>query len=248
MISFIPQGRLGNFMFKAAAAIAYSIKYNIEFSMPSITNSQKWNSVYYQHLVSPKWNNESKDNIFIQEKNLFKYDDILFKEEWRGKQIILDGYFQNVKYFKDYKETINKLLSIGYFSQGKVGIHVRRGDYLTIPDKHIVPTVDWYKKAMTFFPNYQFVFFSDDIKWCEDNFSDRDDCLFMKGFDEFTDFITLSKCEHFINSSSTFSWMAAWLNCNPDKKVITPAQWMTPRCTNQWTNELLLDEWIKLSV
>ena len=51
-------------------------------------------------------------------------------------------------------------------------MHVRRGDYLTIHDGlfHTPCNLKYYRQAMEMFPNVDFLFFSDDVGWCKENF------------------------------------------------------------------------------
>ncbi len=255
MISFKPTGRLGNFLFLAANCIAYAKKHNIEFSFPSETNDAKWNPIYLTHLANPKWI-KGKVDVEIKEKTYFKYDDIEFKEEWRDKQILLNGYWQNPKYFQDYREDILSIFDFDCHNWFKhyvngyifISVHVRRGDYVTLREKHPEVTKEWYENAMKQFDfsKQRFIFFSDDIVWCKQEFGDRFDCVFVEDGSELTDLIKISQCDHHINSSSTFSWMGAWLNKSKEKIVITPKQWMTPSHSNQWTEEIIPKEWIKM--
>lgn len=244
MVSFKPSGRLGNFLFEMAVTIAYAKKNNIQYSAPSQTNHTFHNPIYLQHLVNPKWEN-GKEEVIVNEKILYKFDEIEFKEEWRDKQIVLKGYWQNPKYFEDYRSEILEAFNLSdiNFLKETVSVHIRRGDYLTLPEKHPVVTKEWYEDAMKLFPNYEFIFFSDDIQWCQQQFGGRPDCTFSVRNSEIADMQLMTKCEHFINSASTFSWMGAWLSRNENKRVIVPKQWLMSQSSNQWTEEIVPKEW-----
>lgn len=247
MISFKPMGRLGNFLFSFAATIAYAKKHGIEYSAPTLTNDNFWNPVYLPHLVNPKFD-QGRADVIVNEKVLYKFDEIPFKEEWRDKQIVLRGYFQNPAYFENYRKEIIEAFGLSRydFNKGTVSVHVRRGDYLTLLEKHPSVTKGWYENAMKQFPDHEFLFFSDDIEWCQREFGGRRDCEFVvreRGIDGLK---LMTGCEHHINSASTFSWMGAWLNTNKDKKVIVPKQWLMPQSSNQWTEEIVPKGWIRI--
>lgn len=246
MVSFRPAGRLGNFLFSTAALISYAKKNRLDFCVPARTNDHYWNPVYLQHLTSPRWRYNDRHAVILNEETGYRYADLAFQEEWRYRQIEMRGYFQNPLYFEHDREDILK--TFGYhweLNKGFVSVHVRRGDYLTLTDKHPAVTVEWYLEAMSMFEGYQFIFFSDDIQWCKDTFAHRPDCSFHSG-SEVEDLVALSHCEHHINSASTFSWMGAWMNRNGEKRVVLPKQWLMPSHSNQWTEEIVPKTWTRI--
>ena len=49
-----------------------------------------------------------------------------------------------------------------------------------------------------------------------------------------------------IIANSSFSWWAAYLNSNPNKKVIAPSKWFGPAYDHFNTKDLVPKSWIKL--
>lgn len=247
MVKPLTYGRMGNFLFQAATAMAYAWRHGLEFSLPSETKSAKHNPIYLQHLVNPLWS-DGFEQVVIEEKQ-FCFQELPFKEEWRYKNIILDGYWQTEKYFKEYRDRI--LAAFGYPYEGDrwkgfVSIHVRRGDYLKLKNKHPEVPASWIQAAMRKFPGHHFCFFSDDIQWCQFAFGGRQDCSFSEGHDPETDLIRMSWCEHQICSASTFSWWGAWLNRNPNKRIIMPKLWYMPGHGGLDTKDIVPAQWERL--
>mgnify|MGYP000886517855 CR=1 FL=1 len=241
-VTFKNKGRLGNFLFQAATTIAYALDHGIDFAFPNKTNDQKWNPIYFDHLMKEV---PMHSSVTLNEKEYFKYDPIAFDKNWGVETIVLDGYFQNPMYFEHRRDEILDYFHLEdcNYSPGIVSVHVRRGDYLQLTDKHVLPSVAWYKEAMSLFPKCKFVFHSDDIQWCKDNFNHKH---YFFHSDEMWDLRRMMLSEHNICSPSTFAWWGAWLNQNPDKKVIVPKQWMQPGHSNQWTEEIIPKSWIRL--
>lgn len=247
MVTFKPTGRLGNFLFTCAAALVYAKKHSLSFTVPSNTTDPYWNPIYLPHLRNSAYD-ETREKIIIKEKEYFRYDTIEFREEWREKNIELQGYWQNPKYFDGYEHLILESFNFPWeLKRNTCSVHIRRGDYLTLRHKHPEVTVEWILKAMAIFEGHcRFYFFSDDIAWCEQTFGYRTDCDITKRNNEIESLIGISQCENHINSSSTFSWWGAWLNRYKDKMIITPKDWFTPQASNQWTNEVIPRNWIRL--
>lgn len=130
-----------------------------------------------------------------------------------------------------------------------VGVHIRRGDYLS--DKYRqalgdVCTEAYYNRAMEYMEQRagrcQFYFFSDDIEWVKEHYQ-RSDALYIESsmFDSYQswfDMCLMSFCSHHIIANSTYSWWGAWLNPR-DKIVIAPEIWARTKnfadiCPAEW--------------
>lgn len=251
MVSYNSAGRFGNVFMEICTALAYSIEHGLEFHAPNKTHDPYWQPIYFTHLSNPNWNH-NLETIRLWE-NGHQWQPLPFEESWRGKNIIIEGYRQSEKYFKDYRAEILYLLGLKWeMKPGVISIHVRRGDYMHLQQKHILYDIAYMRKATSFFYNKgysHFKVFSDDIDWCKEEFSKPDFAAFNIEFstnaDEISDIEEMSSCEHNINSSSTFAWAASWLNRNPDKIVVTPEKWFVDGY-NLETKDIIPDEWIKM--
>lgn len=245
MVTFNPVGRFGNWYMEAATSMAYALRHKLDFSMPNQGMRDKyWNPVYCTHLCNENYN-PNLEEIRIWE-NGHHYQELPFEESWRHKNIIIEGYRQSEKYFKDFRDEILYLMNFPYKKNtGYVCIHWRRGDYVLLTDKHPVVTVEYYEKAMEMFDGYRFKVFSDDINFCKEQLKHRSDVEYSTNDDVERDFIEMQNCEHFINSSSTFSWAAAWHSQSCNKKIITPRLWFTEGYHLE-TKDIIPDSWIKL--
>lgn len=247
MVVFQNVGRLGNWLFELAAVIGYSQKHNLDFTVPDRTRDHKWNPIYMQHLVNRKWN-PRLPIITIQEER-HPYQVLPFMEEWRNINIILKGYWQSEKYFIDYRDEVLKAFAIPYNrNKGVVSIHVRRGDYLQYPDKHPPVSIDWYMDAVKYFEGLgykKFLVFSDDIAWCKENFKGTK-FSFSEGNKEMKDLELMANSDHFINSSSTYSWWGSWLGQYPHKQIITPRLWFVEGHGGLDVSNIIPEGWIKV--
>ncbi len=246
MVTFNNAGRFGNWYMECCTALAYALRHKLEFHSPKQDGKDPfWNPVYCQHLNNPNWN-PHLETIHLWE-NGHGYQELPFEESWRDKNIIIEGYRQSEKYFKDFRSEILYLLDFPYEKkEGYVCIHVRRGDYLHLRNKHPEVPKEWYENAMKMFPDYKFKFFSDEIEWCKREFGGRDNVEFStNGSDIVADFIEMQNCEHFINSSSTFSWSAAWHSRSENKIIVTPQKWFVDGYS-LYTGDIIPENWIKL--
>lgn len=182
-----------------------------------------------------------------------------------------DGYWAKPHYFRNISDLLKSELSLKeeYFNEDfirikqkittssfpYVAIHVRRGDYLDSVNSKIFYSLrsDYYKSAISYFNDkfdqIRFIFFSNDIIWCRQNFSGNYEFMDESAkLSDFHEFELIKLCKHQIIANSTFSWWAAWLNENQDKIVIAPEKWYTnPRLQTKFRKgNLIPDSWIKL--
>jgi hypothetical protein len=143
--------------------------------------------------------------------------------------VIPDLYLQDEKYFEKYKDEIKDRFGTEIGFVPHVAIHVRRGDYVGSSFHADLLKTDYYDRAMALFPGKKFLIFSDDIEWCKENFKPQVDLVYVEGNDEVEDFNMMASCESIIMANSTFSWWAAYLNPNFNRRVIAPKEdtWFT---------------------
>ena len=239
-------GRMGNYLFQVAATIGYAHRHGLEFSVPSTTSDPVNNPIYLQHLVNPKYKSQLPEVRVIERGHA--YQTIPFQERWRIRNIVLDGYWQSEKYFSDCRRKVLLAFAFPWCQiPGTVSVHVRRGDYLRLAHKHPPVPKEWYDNAMSLFPGYTFLFFSDDMDWCRKTWGSSSKCHFSDEKDVVRDLVKISWCEHHISSASTFSWWGAWLNQNPIKRVIIPKRWFSEREEKKCdTKDIVPETWERI--
>ncbi|MEK6880717.1 MAG: alpha-1,2-fucosyltransferase [Nanoarchaeota archaeon] len=246
-------GRLGNAMWQVSALISYCNKHK---KVPVIPN---WEYLKYFKNLPASTENIVVDKIYNEPH--FHYSEIPYFEG----NVDLRGYMQSPKYHEginvqelfelkdEYKKQVDDLYAkINPKGLTAISCHVRRGDYLNESQLayHGVLPYSYYEDAMrrlcgnVAWDNLLFVVCSDDIKWCKENFPVRyRNYYFSEGEKDIVDLFLMAKCNDNILANSSFSYWAALLNKNPDKKVIAPAKWFnnTPHCD---TKDLYLPEMI----
>jgi len=193
--------------------------------------------------------------VYMEPENHFGYSEILTKLP-EDKNIDLRGYFQTEKHFKHVEQevrenfTFTELVTIPAAEKIPtdslcVSVHVRRGDYVNLQNIHPCTPVEYYIEALRHFPTHQPVFFSDDPKWCEEQFSQiKNDPIFIQQEETYTatareysdisayvDMCAMSMCHSHIIANSSFSWWGAWLGGG---KTIAPKTWFGPDGPKDW--------------
>ncbi len=199
-------------------------------------------------------------NAYHQEHRQFEFDANIFKER-KGRYYW--GYWQHINYlnlvedklrahlrFPKITDTKNQELLKRIMVRETVAIHVRRGDYLSEPLFKDICDVEYYVRSISYMNNKVenplYLFFSDDLEWCRQNFSHLEAIYidWNRGDNSFRDMQLISLCNHIIISNSTFSWWGAWLNERKNKIVVAPHKWKNdPSCN--WEG-LLLPSFVRL--
>jgi len=162
----------------------------------------------------------------------------------------LHGHFESEVFFKDYKEDISSMYTFidsidafstdyiesikqKYSTKEIVGVHFRRGDYR---ETHEAPGLFlqyiYYARNLHFNDDkYIFLLFTggnqekgnsneSDMNWCKQHMPNT---LFCEVNNTIKDLAIMTKCDHMILSTkSTLGWWGAYLNKNPQKKIIVP--------------------------
>jgi hypothetical protein len=256
---------LGNDLFRLAAAKQFSINKEDTLVVPEwniyptddrdgfdIVGIKKYNDIFKTPILSDKKTYESIGWTECHEKQKF-----IFNKLDGSGNIKIIGSFQNEKYFK--KEIIYDFFSpsdkiVSYIKEKYTdicksritSIHVRRGDYVKLQHLHPLQSMEYFNKAIEIINEETdfFFVFSDDIEWCEKNFIGNK-FSFIKNEKNYTDLFLMSMCTNNIISNSSFSWWAAYMNFNKNKKVIAPKKWLGPDLSHD-TSDLCPKEWIEI--
>jgi hypothetical protein len=162
------------------------------------------------------------------------------------------GYFQCEKYFKHRRTEILELFKpsdefVGEINKyldlfGNISLHVRRGDYVN-SRVHPALTMKYYEEALSYLPyNMKVLVFSDDLKWCEENFI-GERYVFINEIDYISIYL-ISKMKHHIIANSSFSWWGAWMSEYENKLIIAPKKWFG--YDTEYDGDLIPDNWIRI--
>lgn len=235
------EGRLGNIMFQIAHTYVISKKYSVDWGIPRHDSNLK--EYEYSVFRSVPFYDGKTDDIpnAVRFQLPFRYKPA--PEPIEDKVTIYIGWRQSEKFFEERSKEIREMFGptkefikktykhFPELTNGRVcAINVRRGDYLSLPNRHPVVTKEYLLKAVESLkkkPDTIFVI-SDDLQWCKDNLYDLHNVKFID-WSKLDALWLLSLCHDFIISNSTFSWWAQFLSCNLDKQIIAPSTWFGPQ-------------------
>ena len=281
MITCNLMGGLGNQIFQIFATIAYAIKSRNKFQFlaqetlggGSCTLRYTFWNTFFSSLKPFLITNLPPVNIVRE--NGFTFQELPINL-LTGTNVLIHGYFQSEKYFKDQFEMICRLIGLEKLKQSvldtlrlnkddlnnTISMHFRLGDYKKLADFHPIATPKYYENALNHFnnkfpeTNFSILYFCEDadvndvqitIQNLENIFPNY---KFTRGTNTLSDWqqmLYMSLCRHNIIANSSFSWWGAYFNTNPDKVVCYPSVWFG-QTANIDTRDLCPNEWIKLNV
>ena len=251
------QGGLGNYLFQITAAYGISKRDNkellIDISDIAIIHSPL--ELYTSNILRNIQFGNIDNFVYIHQTHHLP---ITFTNiPLVNGNLKLDGYYQNEKYFNQYREDILNLYKIDSLTENYLNekyqtllfentcsIHVRRGNYVDRQHFHPLQTIEYYKQSISIIGEETlFLIFSDDIEWCKTNLDFIKNKIFISGNLDYQDLYLMSMCNHNIIANSSFSWWGAWLNQNKNKKVTYPSFWFN---NGPDSGEIGGENWIKI--
>ncbi len=181
--------------------------------------------------------------------------------------VYLSGYWQSEKYFKSIEIQLREIFTFQHEKYEKtlflkeilhsnsISIHIRRGDYVNDKATHAVHglcDLAYYHNAINAIADKEinpvFFIFTDDVVWAKENLVIPFEHHFVSGnnLNNFEEMYLMSLCKHNIIANSSFSWWAAWLNPNQQKKIIAPKVWFADSAMNEKTIDLIPQAWIRI--
>jgi hypothetical protein len=235
-VSVYLQGGLGNRLFQIAFLYAYAKKHNKNMGYTNQLHNTH-SSINYNDHVYPFLRQISLNNPLVYNEPGDKcqfYLDIPNIE----KDCYFRGYFQNEKYFKEYRKDLLSLIELPQLNfdvnKESIFIHVRRGDYVNLP-MHYIDLWAYYSKGLDIIiqnklPKHLYVI-SDDISFCketglfESKFQ-KNQITYVENLNELETMKLMTLCEYGgICSNSSFSWWGSYLNDSNKKMIIFPSKW-----------------------
>lgn len=169
-----------------------------------------------------------------------------FQDISTEKSIRLSGYWQSNGYFDEIESLLRTEINRTpeYFEESKellntisstqsLGLHVRRGDYVSLSNAalfHGVCKPEYYIASVDEMRRLtgvdSVIIFSDDMKWCKENLEFSSETIYVdESIPDIDQLKLMSHCSNQIISNSSFSWWAAWLGKSVGQKVIYPKTW-----------------------
>ena len=162
-----------------------------------------------------------------------------------GGDAYFDGYWQSPRYHEGIEAEIEAAFR---FPEGlepqasafleasagrtRIGVHVRRGDYVGSASAGSVCDEAYYGRAIASLSEGAveplLVFFSDDLGWCRERLGRGREAAYVdwnRGADSWRDMRLMTRCERLAIANSSFSWWGARLGAEGGRRIAAPSRW-----------------------
>jgi len=187
-----------------------------------------------------------------------------------GAQLVaLDGYWQSevsfmpakslvLTVFRSLKKPSAQYTTLSQFivKEDAIGVHVRRGDYVTNSKAakfHGFCSLEYFQCALSLIENNQgtrtVVIFSDDPLWVSKNLAAPNRIVVSKSYNlsAVEELLLMSECSDLVISNSSFSWWSAYLREESPRRapiIVAPNPWFA----NPSQLSIRRPSWIELDI
>ena len=242
-------GGLGNQITQIALAIIIGKKINkpVKFLKNNTAVKGKIRNIKWNTLFSncEGLNIEITNSRLINEKDMVNFFEECKNLSLENYNILLDGYFQNIKYFKEdklylrdffmpYISSLGEVFLDKYNPEDKIAIHIRCFEASPLYGERCIdfyPTVPiaYYKSVLKTYKELEgkeILFFLDDVV-LEENVRKYfgEDIAIVNEEEDFS-FYILSKCKYIIRGNSTYSWWAGFLSDTVERIYVPSDEWI----------------------
>lgn len=234
-------GGLGNQLFQVSHALSQGWKYDREvvFTPYSWTPGQGRGTENYVKNVfrNLKFFDKIEKTTTVNEGQ-FEFSKTIPVEG----NTTFQGYFQSSKNWYGFDQKVKEMFQpptqavedflIKYpqlLQKNTLSIHVRRSEYLQLPEIHPTISIEYIEEALKVIGEYSTVFvFSDDHDFVKENLK-FPSVIFVTEDEDYKELWLMGLCHNHIMSNSTFSWWGSFLNIKSNKKIVAPSRWFGPR-------------------
>ena len=262
MIAVNIQGGLGNQLFEYAFAYAaakmlhsnFVLDNSKSFIVPEFFTTSKMdvlvNKIPYLRRLYRKRVQKLRNNNYIDCSDCWQKQspDLL-------NGAYYDGYFQSIESFAQYQGKIRQLYRVQnkykrkfdekygelFRNNHTLVIHIRRGDYgfgKNLGADDLSLPMSYYQNALKKINDvqqYKILIVGEDMAWARMQFAELPGAQLVSN-SAIVDFQLIMNADVVIGSNSTFAWWAAYLNSNPNKRIIMPKYFLGFHVQNEFPN------------
>jgi hypothetical protein len=258
MITCLIKGGLGNQLFQIYRLLAYAITYNLNFYIletPTVGNRPSYWNTIFTNLKTVLRKQHVLNLIILEESQINNYTNDSIVTIMSKNNIIINGYFQNYKYFENVSNLISNILHINelcskvaikhpYKYKSTTSMHFRYGDYKSLSDHFNILEYSYYYSALSYIlqnenpisiTNNVLIFYEASDYLQVSNIVDRlkqnvlmstlNFIYIDTNIPDYEQIFIMSNCKNNIIANSTFSWWGAYFNVTENPIRCYPSVW-----------------------